>query len=216
MGALSLRVLSVNVSKPKIIGERSGEEILSAIHKLPVAARTIEVGSINIAGDAQANMEKHGGPDKAVYAYPLEHWSWWEKEHRFAAGPGAFGENLTLEGADETAVHIGDRFSWGEAELEISQPRVPCHKLQFFSGRDEVAPLMTMTGRSGWYFRVLKTGIASVNEPVVRTFQANDGATVRDAHRAAFDRRFDDHRRAEITDLAALSGAWRKRILALA
>jgi MOSC domain-containing protein YiiM len=216
MGVLSLRVLSVNVSKPKLIGERDGEEIISAIDKQPVRTQVIEVGAINLSGDAQANMEKHGGPDKAVYAYPSEHWRWWDKEHRFACGPGTFGENLTLEGADEAIIHIGDRFSWGEVELEVSQPRVPCHKLQFFSRRDEVAPLITTTGRCGWYFRVRKTGTAPVSgAELIRTFEAG-GATIRDAHWAAFDRKFDAQRRAEVADLAALSGAWRKRILALA
>src|SRR6185503_492738 len=81
---LSLDLLSVNVSRPRIIGERNGEEILSAIDKKPVSSDRIEVGCINLSGDAQANLEKHGGPDKAVYAYGADNWPWWEKEQRFA------------------------------------------------------------------------------------------------------------------------------------
>ena len=74
------------------------EEILSAIDKRPVRIEDIEVGKINLAGNAQANLEKHGGPDKAIYAYPTDNWPWWEKEHHFACRPGVFGENLTLAG----------------------------------------------------------------------------------------------------------------------
>jgi MOSC domain-containing protein YiiM len=88
MGAFSLRVVSVNVWQTRILGEPNGEEILSAIDKCRVQSETIEVGKINLAEDAQANLEKHGGPDKAIYAYPTHNWPWWEKEHQFFLPPG--------------------------------------------------------------------------------------------------------------------------------
>ena len=216
MGAFSLRVVSVNVSQPRIIGERNGEEILSAIDKRPVQSETIEVGKINLAGDAQANLEKHGGPDKAIYAYPTENWPWWEREHNFGCRPGAFGENLTLAGGDETAIRIGERFSWGDVELEVSQPRVPCHKFQFYSGRDDAGALMTMTGRCGWYFRVRTAGSAPTKGAELLRRQENKGPTVREAFLAAFDRRMDAGRRSALADYPALSEAWRKRLLAVA
>ena len=95
----SLRLLAVNVGQPQILGEQNGEILLSAIAKKPVSASIIGVGHINLDGDAQANLEKHGGPDKAVYAYSADNWTWWDDTHGLGCRPGAFGENVTL--ADE-------------------------------------------------------------------------------------------------------------------
>jgi len=216
MDGFSLGVVSVNVSLPKIIGERNGEEILSAIGKHPVRSETIEVGKINLTGDAQADRQHHGGPDKAIYAYPMDNWPWWEKEHHFPCRAGAFGENLTLAGADETAIRIGDRFSWGDVELEVSQPRVPCYKFQFLSGRDDAGALMTVSGRCGWYFRVRRAGCAPTTEVELLRRQENGGPTVREVFFAAFDRRVDRQRRLAIADMPTLSEAWRRRLLAIA
>ena len=119
---MNLRILSVNIARPRIIGIWQGEAVLSGIAKTPAAADTLFVGRTNIDGDGQADLSVHGGPDKAVYAYPSAHWSWWEGEKHLACGPATFGENLTLEGANENDVAIGDRFRWGGAILEISQP----------------------------------------------------------------------------------------------
>src|SRR5262249_16932812 len=162
-----------------------------AIDKKPVAGESIEVGRSNLAGDAQANLEKHGGPDKAIYAYAAVNWPWWEREHRFACRAGAFGENLTLADGGEEDVRIGEIFSWGAVELEVSQPRVPCHKLQFYSGRDDIGALMTLSARCGWYFRVRRTGLAPLGDARLVREQASDGPSVREAFVAAFDRRFD-------------------------
>ena len=215
MGDLSLRLLSVNVSRPRIIGEHHGEEILSAIDKKPVLGASIEVQRVNLAGDAQANLEKHGGPDKAVYAYSADNWPWWEKEHRLACRAGAFGENLTLSGGDECAVSIGDVFSWGDVELEVSQPRVPCHKLQFYSGHDDIGALMTLSGRCGWYFRVRRTGVAPLTDGKLARVKEGSGPTVRETFAAAFDRRLKARQRAAIAEVPTLSEAWRQRLLAL-
>ena len=87
----TLRLLSVNVATPSRLGEQNGETVTSAIAKNPVATPTIRVGFTNLEGDAQANLEKHGGPDKAVYAYPADHWPWWEKEKNFPCRPGEIG-----------------------------------------------------------------------------------------------------------------------------
>jgi MOSC domain-containing protein YiiM len=114
----------VNVGQPRVIGERDGAPLLSAIGKQPVGATSITVRRLGLDGDAQANLRVHGGPDKAVYAYPADHWTWWE-EKRIGCWPARFGENLTVEGAEETQVQVGDRFSWGDVVLEVSQPRSP-------------------------------------------------------------------------------------------
>jgi MOSC domain-containing protein YiiM len=212
--ALELRVLSVNVARPLLLGLDRGEALVSAIHKRPVTASTIEVRETNLEGDAQADREHHGGPDKAVYAYPADHWPWWEEKHGVLSQPGTFGENLTLKGGDENSVAIGDRFQWGEAVLEITQPRVPCHKFQFHSGRTDASALMTLSARCGWYFRVLAAGTAPISDTRLVRTRSSAGPSVRETFRAAFDKRFDVARRREIAATGALSGAWRKRLAA--
>ena len=91
MAALKLRVLSVNVAAPRFLAVENGETIMSAIAKDPVPGPQIAVSAINLQGDDQANRAVHGGIDKAVYAYPSEHWSWWHGEHGIACRPGGFG-----------------------------------------------------------------------------------------------------------------------------
>lgn len=214
MSADTLRLVAVNVAQPQPLGEKDGETVFSAIAKRPVAAEAIAVGRINLAGDAQTNLEKHGGPDKAVYAYPSDHWVWWEKEHRFPCSAGAFGENLTLAGGLETEIRIGDRFSWGDATLEVSQPRVPCEKFTMYTGRADAGALMTLSGRTGWYFRVTEMGSAPVKDASLRRIRRSDGPTVREAFAAVFDPRFDRDRRLAMIQLPTLSEAWRKRLVA--
>ena len=213
---LELRVLSVNVARPFLVGLDRGEALVSAIQKEPVTSTAIEIGKTNLAGDAQADLEHHGGPDKAVYAYPADHWPWWEEEHDLLCRPGGFGENLTLQGADETSVAIGDRFQWGTAVLEISQPRVPCYKFQFHSGRLDASALMTLSARCGWYFRVLVEGAAPVGDAGLVRTSNGEGPTVREAFLAVFGKGFDPSRRQEIAATRSLSAAWRKRLVGAA
>src|SRR5271165_263826 len=122
---MNLRILSVNVGLPRVLGTLQGEPVLSGFHKDVVTADMVYVSATNIEGDGQADLTVHGGPDKAVYSYPAGHWHWWESEKHLPCAAGTFGENLTLEGADEDAVAIGDRFRWGSVLLEVSQPRAP-------------------------------------------------------------------------------------------
>jgi len=209
MSGLVLKLISVNVARPRVIGYARGLPVHSGIAKRPVAAHTIEVGQTNLAGDAQADLSVHGGLDKAVYAYPAEHWPWWEREHGFACHAGRFGENLTLEGAHETAVRIGDRFAWGETILEVSQPRTPCFKLQIHAGRAEIAGLMTVSGRCGWYFRVIATGAAPTGNATLTRIAWSDGPSVAETFAAMTNPRFDRARRAIISECQALTGSWR-------
>lgn len=109
---MEIRLISVNVGQPKQIGMRDGKPLMSAIAKEKISAQTIAVGALGLPGDTQANPISHGGVDKPIYAYPSDHWEWWEKEKDFPCYPARFGENLTLEGGDEEAIAIGDRFSW--------------------------------------------------------------------------------------------------------
>lgn len=209
---MNLDVLSVNVARPRVLAVIDGEEVISAIDKKPVMLPQIAVGKTNLEGDGQADLSVHGGPDKAVYAYPADNWTWWRGDPAFEAYPGAFGENLTLSGADETGVRIGDRFRWGSALMEISQPRQPCFKLQILARRMDIAQLLTLSGRCGWYLRVLEPGVAPVGAPLTRVAEG-EGVSVRETFLAAFNRRVPQETREAIAAHPALARAWKRALL---
>ena len=208
---MKLCLLSVNVGQPKQIGVRDGEPLMSAIEKTKISAQSIAVRALGLDGDTQANLIAHGGVDKAVYAYPSDNWEWWESEKNFACFPARFGENLTLAGAAENEVAIGDRFSWGEAVLEISQPRAPCNKFQIYSGRPDMAAAMTLSGRCGWYLRVIQEGSAPA-DGIMERISRSGGPSVRETFFAAFNRKMDPARKEEIASFPALAEAWPVRI----
>ncbi|MBS0274929.1 MAG: MOSC domain-containing protein [Proteobacteria bacterium] len=178
---MRLRILSVNVSQPKIIAVMDGEPVLSGIGKRPIGRDRVFVDRLNIEGDGQADLAVHGGPDKAVYAYAASHWPWWETEHHLPCSPGTFGENLTLESGDETEICIGDRFHWGDVEMEVAQPRAPCFKLLIHTLREDAAQLMTLAGRCGFYLRVTKEGFAPVENACFERSYASGATSVREA-----------------------------------
>jgi len=208
---MRIPVVSVNVGLPQVIGTLHGAEVWSAIAKLPVSTGAVTLRTTNIVGDGQADLEVHGGIDKAVYTYSADHWPWWQAQKELRCVPATFGENLTLSGFDENEVRIGDRFAWGEAELEVSQPRAPCFKLSMHTGRDDVPAAMTATGRCGWYMRVLREGAASVRGELVRVGEST-GSTVREAFLAAFAPRADRGALRRIHAQPALAPAWRRMI----
>jgi MOSC domain-containing protein YiiM len=209
---MELRLLSVNVAQPRIIGQLNGGAVLSGIAKRPVGQRSVFVSATNIAGDGQADLSVHGGIDKAVYAYPTDHWPWWEREKALPCEPATFGENLTLEGADETAVSIGDRFRWGDAILEISQPRAPCFKLAIHTARPDAPQLMTLSGRCGWYFRVTQEGDApALGGALVRVFESG-GPSVREAFLAVFGPLMGTNRLQRVEAAPGLAESWRNPV----
>src|SRR3954465_8752654 len=123
-----MKVLSINVGLPREV-EWRGKAVQTSIFKAPVVGRG-RVTKLNLRGDQQSDLSVHGGVDKAVYAYPSEHYSFWRNELPGVDLPwGGFGENLTTEGLLEDNVHIGDRFRIGSAEFMVTQPRMPCFKL---------------------------------------------------------------------------------------
>ena len=161
-----IELVSVNVGRPKYLGEHRGRPVTSAIAKQPVAAEYLWLDRLNLEGDGQADLEVHGGVDKAVYAYPSEHLPAWSAELGEELGPAAFGENLTTAGGTEDDVCVGDRWFWGEAVLEVSQPRSPCYKLAMHRGRGDIGRRLRESGRTGWYLRVLEPGRVPVAGPI--------------------------------------------------
>jgi MOSC domain-containing protein YiiM len=182
----ALALVSVNVALPSEIGIRRRRPVISGIYKLPVRNGTVSVTETGIVGDGQGDLVAHGGPEKAVYAYPAEHLPVWSAEHRVSEpyGPGVFGENLTLAGLDESAVHIGDRWRWGDVVLEVCQPRYPCYKLGMKLGRPKVVREMVENGRTGWYLRVIEPGEAPSMGELELIGRSELGVSVADAHLA--------------------------------
>jgi MOSC domain-containing protein YiiM len=164
----AMRVISVNVGQPRAV-DWKGRTVTTGIFKEPVEG-TVPVRRLNLDGDRQADLSVHGGPDKAVYAYPSEHYPYWRGEYPdHDLSWAGFGENLTTEGWLEDAVHIGDRFRVGTAEMIVVQPRMPCFKLGIRFGRDDIIPHFLESDRPGFYLRVLEEGDVAAGDPMVRT-----------------------------------------------
>jgi MOSC domain-containing protein YiiM len=160
-----VRIVSVNVGRPAPL-EFDGRTVTSAIVKAPVAGRVM-ARATNLDGDGQADLRVHGGPDKAVYAYPVQHYGHWAGELGRDLSPfGYFGENLTVEGLDEADVLIGDVLRAGGALLEVSHPRVPCVKLAMRMRDHAFGKPFLASGRVGFYMRVLEEGELGAGDAV--------------------------------------------------
>jgi MOSC domain-containing protein YiiM len=170
-------LLSVNVGRPQPVGLRRGRPVQSAIGKAPVDGR-VRVEGVNIAGDDQADRRVHGGPDKAIYAYAREDTAWWERELGVELGPGAFGENLTVEGVDVSGALIGERWRLGTVELEVCQPRFPCFKLGLRFGDPQMLKRFTGAERPGAYLRIVREGEIGAGDPIEVADRPDHGITI--------------------------------------
>jgi MOSC domain-containing protein YiiM len=153
---------------------------MTGIFKQPVDGRVM-MRSLNLDGDRQADLTVHGGSEKAIYAYPKEHYAYWQQELPDEAFSwGAFGENLTIEGLSETAVNIGDRFRIGAAEVMVTQPRFPCFKLNLKFGRDDMVKRFLNSRLSGIYFSVVQEGEVGAGDAIERVSRDENNVTVAD------------------------------------
>jgi MOSC domain-containing protein YiiM len=158
-----MKLLSVNVGLPRLLAWR-GNTFKTGIFKKPVSGRVM-LRTTNLDGDRQADLSVHGGPNKAVYGYPSEHYDYWRAE--LPGQPidwGAFGENFTTEGLLETQVSIGDRYRVGSAVIMVRTPRLPCFKLAAKFQRDDIIERFLRSGRSGFYFSVVEEGEAGAGD----------------------------------------------------
>ena len=209
-----VRLVSVNVGLPQVIGAtRWGKPIRSGIVKQPVTASSIELDTLNLDGDRQADLTVHGGRDKAVYAYPVEHLPLWNDELGTDFGPGTFGENLTTAGWREDDVCIGDVWAWGEARLQVSQPRSPCYKLATVTGRPDLLKRFVRTGRTGWYLRILQPATVRVAGPIEVIERDPAGISVLLAHRASLLGALDRAGVEAVAGVDALAADWRRGVL---
>ena len=160
-----MRVLSVNVGLPREL-EWNGKIVRTSIFKQPVTGR-VRVARLNVEGDQQSDLTVHGGPEKAVYAYPSEHYPFWRGElAKMDLAWGVFGENFTTTGLLEETLHIGDRVRIGSAEFVVTQPRMPCFKLGIRFNRSDMVKRFLQSGRTGFYFAVLREGEVGAGDSI--------------------------------------------------
>ncbi len=207
-----MRIVSVNVGLPRAVTWR-GKTVTTAIFKEPVAGR-VALRSLNLDGDRQADLTVHGGREKAVYAYPVEHYRYWRTELADAALPyGAFGENLTTEGLREHAVHVGDRFRVGSAELLLTQPRLPCYKLGIRFGRADMVKRFLASGRTGFYFAVLREGEVGARDVIQLLARDELGVSIAEVTRLYVGEHPDHEALRRAIRVPALPASWRAHFL---
>ena len=181
--------------------------------KVPVDG-PVEFRENGLAGDGQADLRFHGGPDKAVLAYSADHYPLWRGElNRPEMTGGGFGENLTIAGLSENSVCIGDRWRSGTVLFQVSQPRQPCWKLGRRWNLPDLPKRVIQTNRSGWYLRVLESGVLTAPTPLHLADRPHPQWTIARANRVLYDRRVDPAERLALATIPELSAAWRTELL---
>ncbi|MGN6730774.1 MAG: MOSC domain-containing protein [Candidatus Binatia bacterium] len=174
-----MKLLSVNVGRPRAVMQ-DGDAVFTGIFKDPVKGR-VTLRTLSLDGDGQADLSVHGGPTKAVYVYPSEHYDYWKRELPGIELPwGMFGENFTTVGLLESQLNIGDKFHVGSATVTVTEPRMPCYKLAIKFGRPDIVKKFLASERTGFYFRVLEEGEVGADDGVRLIERNNDGLRVSD------------------------------------
>jgi len=160
-----MQLISLNIAEPKIIIIKN-QPVLTGIYKLPVN-RAVWLGKLGLVGDGQADKTVHGGIHQAVYSYPVEHYDYWQMVLDLSDLPyGTFGENLTISGLNEDDIHVGDILQIGEATIQVTMPRIPCFKFGHKIGRPDILEPFLMSGKSGFYQRVLTEGYVKAGDAI--------------------------------------------------
>lgn len=174
-GTAPQRLLAIHTGRVAPLGPKG---VPSAFRKHAVAG-PVAAGTLGLAGDEQGDRRVHGGPDKAIYGYAVHHYAAWAAEFpALAWGPGALGENLVLDGADEDTVCIGDTYRIGTAVLRVTQCRQPCSTMAMATSDPLTVRAMTKSGRCGWYFSVPEPGVVTADDAVLLLDRPNPDWTV--------------------------------------
>lgn len=206
-----MKVLAISVSPPKAIatGKRT---IKTGIFKTPVEGR-VRATQFGLDGDGQADREAHGGVDKALYVYSVDHYRFWQQALQRTQMPyGQFGENLTVQGMMDDQVHIGDQYRIGELLTQVTQPRVPCFKLGVRMNLPDFPRRFMRSGRVGFYLRVLQEGAIAAGDSIERICVDPVKLTVQESLKALVKgpQQKDVIRKA--LQIEALSDAWRQSL----
>ena len=204
-----MKLVAISVGRPREV-QWSGRSVQTSIFKTPVSGR-VHVTRGNIEGDQQSDLSVHGGREKAVYAYPAEHYDFWRRELPIAELPwGAFGENFTTEGLLEDEVWIGDRYRVGTAELVVTQPRMPCYKLGIRFGQPDMVKRFHQSRRSGFYLAVEREGEVGAGDAIERFARDERRLTVADVVALYAKDSVNQPLLERASDHPSLPAAWRK------
>jgi len=204
-----MKLISLNVGLPRIV-ESNGQSVTTGIFKDPKQG-PVMLRTLNLDGDRQADLKVHGGVSKAVYGYPVEHYEFWRRELPNMELPfGMFGENFTTEGLFEDKLNVGDRFRIGEAEVMVTEPRLPCYKLGIKFGRTDILRRFLQSRRTGFYFAVVNEGEVQAGDEIELLSRDGNNITIADITRLyAFEKDDVDTLRRAVK-LEALSESWRE------
>jgi MOSC domain-containing protein YiiM len=183
-----MKIVSLNVGMPREV-KWHGRSVETGIFKEPVAGR-VALHTLNLDGDAQADLTVHGGEYKAVYCYPAEHYAYWKTELGRELPKGMFGENFTTEGLLEKDAHLGDRLRVGTAEVVVTQPRLPCYKLGVRFDADDMVKRFLASGRTGFYLAVTRDGEVEAGDEIVRISRDANAVSVTEITRLYVTKRF--------------------------
>ena len=176
---MTTSLISLNVGLPKTVQWRD-QPVTTGIFKNPVGG-PIALRRHNLDGDRQADSTVHGGPTKAVYVYPTQHYDYWRGElPDVELGWGHFGENFSVDGMGEESTYIGDEFSVGTARVAVTEPRMPCFKLSVRFGRADMPKRFLQSQRTGFYFGVVEEGEVEAGDTLERLSKHPDGLSVAD------------------------------------
>ena len=204
-----MKLVAISVGGPRKV-EWRGKTVRTSIFKDPVAG-PVRVQKLNLAGDEQSDLSVHGGVDKAVYAYPSEHYAYWcEQLPEMKLPWGSFGENLTTEGLNDKTLQIGDRLSIGSAEFVVTQPRLPCFKLGVRFGRPDMVKRFQKSGRTGFYLAVLQEGVISAGDSIQVVSVGQPSVSVAEIARLYTADEAEQELLRQASELAALSEDWRE------
>ena len=204
-----MRLISLNVGRPRLVVYR-GKTINTGIFKQPISG-PVQLQSLNVDGDRQADLSVHGGIYKAVYAYPSEHYPFWRQEIPDVDLPwGMFGENLTTAGLSEDELHVGDRLQIGSSIVMVRQPRTPCYKLAAKFQRDDIIERFLLSGRSGFYFSVEQEGSVAAEDAFELLTRNPDAITISEMNRLFVREKYNQDLLRKAVHTAALPENWRE------
>lgn len=205
----AFRIAPLRIGRARPLGPQG---VPSAIDKAGVQG-PVPAGTLGLEGDEQGDRRHHGGPDKALHAYASAHYPAWVAELPEAARhfrPGAFGENLVVDGATEATVCLGDRWRIGRASLEVSQSRQPCWKLNLRFERPDMALRVQASGRTGWYFRVLEAGEISAGDTARLIHRPHPGWPLARILRLLYQDTLDRNALAGLAALPGIPASWQR------
>lgn len=206
-----MKVLAISLGLPKTVVLPDGSGVETGIFKSRALGR-VPVHALGLEGDRQADLVNHGGENKAVYAYPHEHYAHWRRELGRDLPFGQLGENLTIEGLNES-VRIGDVYMLGSARLMVTQPRKPCFKLGIRMDDPTFVKRFHRSGRTGFYLRVVKPGELGEGDRGELVERGNFGLTIRELWRLVFERRDGTEEARRALEIPWLAPEFRRPLL---